>query len=70
MNPSTDLAEFIGVVAGDEALRRTLSEEKSDEAFADACAVLATERSLRVDADEVRELLRVRTMLWHQRHIL
>jgi hypothetical protein len=70
MNPSPDLTALIEVIAGDRILERTLSAEISDDTFALACAALAEKHSLRVTADEVRALLRERTIFWLQRHIL
>lgn len=70
MNPSPDLAEWIEVIADDSELQRTLAGQKSADDFAAACAALAEKHSLRVTPDEVCELLRARTITWHQRHIL
>lgn len=69
MNPSPDLAAFIEAVAADSGLRRSLAAEKSDDTFAAACAALAEKHSLHVTAEEVRALLRERTMAWLERHI-
>lgn len=70
MNPSPDLAEFIEAVAADSGLLRVLGEEKSADTFAAACATFARERGLSVTAGEVCDLLRARTVLWYQRHVL
>lgn len=70
MNPPPDLEEFIEVIADDAELQRALADENPTDEFANACATLAVKHNLRVTADEVRELLRERTLTWHQRHIL
>lgn len=70
MDPSPDLAEFIEVVEADSDLQRALADEKSNDTFSLACAVLAEKLSLRVTAEEVRALLQARMLIWLQRHIL
>jgi hypothetical protein len=70
MTPSPDLAALIEIIAADPVTERALADEKSNDALALACAALAEMHSLRVTADEVRALLRARTLIWMQRHIL
>lgn len=70
MNPSPDLATFIEVVADDAEIRSALAQEQSDESFAEACAALAQQRGLEVNAAEVCTLLRARAIAWLQRDIL
>lgn len=70
MNPSPDLAEFIGRIQDDPALLELLGREKSPDGFSAACADAGENLGLRVDAAEVSALIQQRALVWFQRHIL
>lgn len=70
MSSAESVATWIELVARTPALREQLAAETDHARFATACAELARNHGLTVEADAVRTLLQQRHLQWLQRHVL